>query len=97
MQNNVLNDISSVNWGGDGRAFLILSSTTTPNPHDIFIDHNTAFPDVTALTLGDSGIVGTTKLTNNLWSYGPYGIIGTTAGVGSAALKTYISLYAWNG
>ena len=96
IQNNVLDDISSVNWGGDGRAFLLLSGTTAPNSHDITIDHNTAFPDQTDLTLGDSGKVGITKLTNNLWAYGTYGVIGTSAGIGSPSLNTYISPYTWN-
>ena len=96
IQNNVLDDISSINWGGDGRAFMILSSATTPNPHDIVIDHDTAFPNVTDLTLGDSGTVGTTSLTNNLWDYGTYGVIGNNSGVGSGSLNAYISPYTWN-
>ena len=96
VQNNVLNDISSANWGGDGRAFLLTSSATTPNPHDISIDHNTAFPNVSDLTLGDSGTVGTTKLTNNLWNYGTYGIIGTGTGIGAATLNSYVPLCTWS-
>ena len=97
IQNNLLDDISSINWGGDGRAFLLLSGTGAPNAHDITIDHNTAFPNVTAVTLGDSGTIGSTNLTNDLWAYGTYGVLGTSSGIGSLSLNNYMSPFTWNG
>lgn len=96
IQNNVLDDINSANWGGGGRAFQIASNATAPTPHDMTIDHNTAFPNVIDLALGDSGTDGITRLTNDLWSYGTYGVIGTNHGVGSASLNAYISPYSWS-
>ncbi len=96
IKNNVLDDISGSNWGGDGRAFLITSTATQSNAHDLTIDHNTAFPDHLILYFGDSGAVARTQFTNGLYNYGSYGVGGTGAGGGSLALNTYAPGYIWN-
>lgn len=95
IQNNVLDDISSANWGGDGRTFFITSSVSAPTAYDITFDHDTAFPNVTDLFVGDSGTVGNTAFSNDLWNYGNYGVIGTNTAVGVVTLSSYIPLYTW--
>ena len=97
MQNNVYDDISAANWGPQARGwvFELALDSTLIAPRDITIDHNTAFPNVVDMYFGDSGQVGATQITNNLWSYGTYGVLGTSAGIGSSTLNTYISPYTW--
>jgi hypothetical protein len=95
IRNNLYDDISNVNWGGHGWAFEIATSAITMSPHDLTIDHNTLFPDQAFLILGDSGTAQSTEFTNNISSYGHYGIYGTGVGSGTPALATFVpsSLY----
>ena len=99
VQNNVYNDISNANWcGGSGGGWLfeLAINATTIAPHDITIDHNTAFPSDYAFQLGDTGTATTIQLTNNLWDYGVYGVKGTGTSSGIMALNTFLSPYTWN-
>lgn len=99
VQNNVYNDISNANWcGGSGGGWLfeLALSSATIAPHDITIDHNTAFPSDYAIELGDTGTATTVQLTNNLWDYGVYGVKGTGTLSGITALNTFLSPYTWN-
>jgi hypothetical protein len=92
IQNNVLTDISSVNWNGDGRVFETLStinSAKQTTENNITIDHNSGFADKEFLLFGDSGTIPSYQFTNNLGSYGAYGIIGNGTGIGSASLNAY--------
>ncbi len=99
VRNNVYVDISNANWcGGSGGGWLfeLAMNATTIAPHDITIDHNTAFPSDSAIQLGDAGVAATVQLTNNLWDYGVYGVRGTGTSSGMTALNTFLSPYTWN-
>jgi hypothetical protein len=93
VQNNVLDDISSANWGGHGWAFHLIVGS---GEQDIVIDHNTAFPDTAFIFLGDSGTVANTQFTNNISNLGLYGIIGANVGSGTPALATFAPGYIYN-
>jgi hypothetical protein len=98
IQNNVLADIST-NYGGNGRAFQTLSVTNSSNmttETNITIDHNTAFADVVLLYLGDHGTIPIYQFTNNLGTYGRYGIIGNNKGPGLPTLNTYVPNALYN-
>jgi hypothetical protein len=91
VQNNLMNDINSANWGSSGVAFgYTQESSPLVSPYDVTIDHNTLFPSGKFLLLGDHGTAGPTKITNNLSSYGTYGIFGSGAGSGTLALTTFL-------
>ncbi len=57
---------------------------------DIFIDHNTTFSGHSAL-VADGTPSERVIYTNNLQSYGAYGIIGTNEGSGSTAIDHYFN------
>jgi hypothetical protein len=88
IQNNVLNDISSVNWGTRGCLFQLVAETAFP-VHDWIIDHNTGFDDGCYAIIGDSGTIQNLQLTNNIGTYGTYGIFGSGASPGNNALNLY--------
>jgi hypothetical protein len=88
IQNNVLNDISSVNWGTRGCLFQ-LNSGTGFAVHDWIIDHNTGFDDGCYAIMGDSGTIQDLQLINNIGTYGTYGIYGTGESPGNNTLNFY--------
>jgi hypothetical protein len=98
IQNNVLTDISSATYGGDGRGIMSLTSggLTTMSANNIEIDHNDVFASNVFLYLGDSGTIANYQLTNNIATYGLYGIIGTNQGVGSSSLNYYLPTIIFN-
>jgi hypothetical protein len=98
VQNNVYGDISGANWcsGGGGWVFEIAMNSQVATPHDLILNHNTAFTDNRFLQLGDSGTAARTQITNNLSDYGAYGISGTGAGVGSTALSAFLPGVAYS-
>jgi len=57
IQNNLLDDISSVNWGGTGRLFQMLSlDARDTGILDLTIEHNTGFSNVASAYTGDKPI-----------------------------------------
>jgi hypothetical protein len=99
VQNNVLDDVSSINWGGHGWVYEIAMESNELPPHDIIIDHNTSFPDTTngaVYVLGNSGVAPNFQITNLLSVYGAYGIFGSGAGSGIPALSTYLTGYIYD-
>ena len=95
VQNNVLTDVSTANWGPSQGASFFSSSNSTYSTHDITYDHNTAFSDGKALLLGDAGQVVNLGFTNNLLTYAVYGVFGSGVAGGTAALATYSSNYTY--
>jgi hypothetical protein len=100
IQNNVLTDLST-SYGGYGRGLMALSvanSATQTTADNITIDHNSVFADNAFLSFGDSGTIPSFQFTNNLGTYGNYGIIGSGAGIGLSALNAYVpnSIYGQN-
>jgi hypothetical protein len=94
VQNNVFDDVSSLNWGGHGWVYLFALGTGLASPHDITLDHNTSFPDFTngaMLSLGDSGSAQNVRVSNLLSNSGAYGILGNGTAQGTPALNTFLS------
>ena len=98
VQNNVLADINGTTWNGSGRGILSLTSGGLANlsANNITVDHNSIFATGDFLYLGDSGKIPIYQLTNNMVAYGTYGLFGTGAGIGTAALNTYITNTVYN-
>lgn len=99
VQNNVFDDVSSVNWGGHGWVYLLLMATGLQSLHDITLDHNTSFPDSAngaVVVLGDSATAPNVQITNLLSGYGAYGVFGSGAGMGTAALNGFLTNYIYN-
>lgn len=101
IQNNVLTDISSTYaGGGNGWAFYTASVTnggvyaTSKNET---IDHNSAFANVNFLVLGDTGTIPGYQLTNNIGTYGTYGIKGAGQASGTASLNTFVPKAIYKG
>ena len=95
VQNNLLMDVSSANWGPSLGYPFFVTSTATYLIHDIILDHNTTFADTRTLELGDSGVVTNFQFTNNIADYGTYGIFGSGIGSGTAALSTFAPSYLY--
>jgi hypothetical protein len=95
VQNNVLNDISSVNWGPRGCLFELFSGRS-PQAHDWIIDHNTGFDDGCVALMGDSGTIQNLQFTDNIGTYGSYGIFGTGTSPGEHTLNFYAPIRIYN-
>jgi hypothetical protein len=101
IQNDVLNDISSTNWGGPhGWLFYIaIDNDYAPGPlQSIVIDHNTMFVDQLDMYIGDTGTVKGLQITNDIFQYGSIGgvsAIGTAEGTPSLT-SAYVSSFIWN-
>lgn len=84
IRNNLFDDVSSANWGGEGRLFQLLDGTA-----DVVIDHNTAFQNediIVAAGDAHSGFV----YQNNITPHNLYGVAGDgTYGDPSLTLSTY--------
>ena len=90
IRNNLFDDVSSTNWGGDGRILVI---SGTPN---VTIDHNTGFqngPIVMAYGSPSPGFV----FTNNLMPHNAYGIYGSGVGIGEPAMNQYFPTCSFRG
>jgi hypothetical protein len=94
IQNNVLTDISSAYAsGGNGYGLETLSATNGSGlltSNNETINHNSVFADVMFLVLGDSGRIANYQLTNNIGTYGQYGIKGAGQSPGTASLGAYV-------
>lgn len=95
VENNVLSDISSVNWGSGGRGWLFqLTSSSAPQPHDWIIEHNTGFEDGAVAFLGGKGANLSLQFNDNIGIYGTTtlafgGILGNGVFQGKIALSTF--------
>jgi hypothetical protein len=90
ISNNLFDDVSSTNWGGDGR-ILVISGTL-----GVTIDHNTGFqngPIVMAYGSPTTGFV----FTNNVMPHNAYGIYGDAIGTGEKAMNTYLPSCTFRG
>ena len=91
IRNNLLEDVSSSAWGGDGELFQIVGGA-----EDITIDHNTGFATGNIITTEsgselNKGLV----FTNNIVTHNAYGVIGTGTGVGTVTLNRWFSSYVF--
>jgi hypothetical protein len=84
IRNNLIEDISSV-WGSNGNLLQILNGA-----NDIIFDHNTAFPTHSVITTDGAPSTGLVY-TNNITTYGSYGIVGTNTQEGNQTLGYYFA------
>jgi hypothetical protein len=86
IRNNLL--LLSPAGGSDGRLFQVLLG-----PKDVTIDHNTGFADKTTITAENllDFKAENFVFTNNIVSFGLYGIIATSSGSGLSALNAQFS------
>jgi len=90
IRNNLFDDVSSANWGGDGK-FLVLTQSDA-----VTVDHNTAFQNgnvTVAYGAASTGFV----FTNNLTPNNAYGVIGDNTGRGEPTLNTYFPSCVFRG
>jgi hypothetical protein len=86
-------DINGPAWGhADGRLYQIINGPTSP-PHDIIIDHNTAFQSGNVITVGDilGNPVPNFVFTNNIQRHNRYGIIGSGTGIGDDSISAFFA------
>jgi hypothetical protein len=85
IRNNLIEDINSVAWGGDGRLFQIISGAEY-----VTIDHNTGFATGNILSTDSTqGLNVGLVFTNNIVAHNAYGVIGTGTGIGLATLTRW--------
>jgi PKD repeat protein len=82
LLHNVFDDIGGT-WGG-GIQFVLI----TNGPSDVVIDHNTVFHSGHVVTV-DNGQSTGFVFNNNLARHNQYGILGSGAGIGTAAFAAY--------
>ena len=86
IRNNLLYDIDSKVWGGSGY-FVAM----TDGARDITVDHNTVVQGhASGIVQIDGPPVLGFVFTNNLSTYGSYGIAGTGHGSGNSAIGAYL-------
>jgi len=102
IQDNLLDDISSVNWGGTGRLFQFLSlDSRDTGILDLTVEHNTGFSNAGSAYTGDKPIAvhRSFRFRNNIAPKGAHGFAGGTkswpppsplvTGDGSRTLDTF--------
>ena len=102
IQDNLLDDISSVNWGGTGRLFQFLSlDSRDTGILDLTVEHNTGFSNAWSAYTGDKPIAvhRSFRFRNNIAPKGAHGFAGGTkswpppsplvTGDGSRTLDTF--------
>jgi hypothetical protein len=83
IRNNLFEDIDGKKWNGDGRLFTLLSGTDS-----VAIEHNTAFPSGSIITVDGEPNTGFV-FRNNVTLSGEYGIKGSGAAAGEPTLRTF--------
>jgi hypothetical protein len=83
IRNNVFDDVSSVNWGGDGRFLLINGGS------EITIDHNTIVQDGMSAVFADTNPTWGFVLTNNIMQDYSWVVIGTDMAPGNPTIAYY--------
>ena len=102
IQNNVATDLNATTYGtgGTGIGHGIFSETDGGmaglSANNIIVDHNDVFSNYEFLSLGDSGKIVSYALTNNLATFGVYGILGSGEGVGTSSLNFYLPTVTYN-
>ena len=80
VRNNLFEDVSRANWGGDGRFMLIGAGAA-----NVTIDHNTALQDGSSALYGYGTPMTGFVFTNNIVAHNQYGIAGTAMYFGGGA------------
>ncbi|MEZ4225999.1 MAG: hypothetical protein R3B13_33940 [Polyangiaceae bacterium] len=93
ISHNLVDDIDTGAYGGDGRAWQFIAGNG--GGKDIKIDHNTTTTaDGAAMVFGDTAKYGTNFIfTNNVVARGQYGVFGSGQGEGAGSLDYYLTSY----
>ena len=85
IRNNIVSDIDSSNWGGNGYFMMTLGE-----PRDILVDHNTVIQERAAgiLTVDGPPILGFV-FTNNVMRHNEYGLKGDNRASGLDTIQAY--------
>ncbi|MBS1817921.1 MAG: carbohydrate-binding protein [Acidobacteria bacterium] len=83
FRNNLFEDVSGANWGGDGRFMLINGGV------DITVDHNTILQSGSSVLYADTNPVQQFTMTNNIAPDNAWAIMGGGASPGNGTIKTY--------
>ena len=83
FRNNLVVDLSGVNWGGAGQ--LLLTSGGT----NLTIDHNTIFTDGSSVVYADGAQVSGFVFTNNIFPDNIWGVMGAGVSEGSGTLSAF--------
>ena len=83
IRNNVFEDVSAANWGGNGRFLLINGG------RDITVDHNTVIQDGYSAVYGDTNPTINFTLTNNIMPDYSWAIMGNSASPGNGTIAVY--------
>jgi hypothetical protein len=83
IRNNLVLDLSSVNWGGSGRFVL------TQGGSNITVDHNTVFTDGPSALYADGATVSGFVFTNNIVPDNSYAVMGTSASPGNGTIAKF--------
>jgi hypothetical protein len=85
IRNNLIEDINSVAWGGDGRLFQIINGAEY-----VTIDHNTGFANGNIMSTDSAqGLNVGLVFTNNIVAHNAYGVIGTGTAIGLPTLTSW--------
>jgi hypothetical protein len=88
IRNNLFDDVSQVQWQGDG-AFLKITETV-----DVTVDHNTVLQTGNAVTAYGAP-TGGFIFTNNITMHNSFGVKGDGTGIGSQTLSTYFPSFSF--
>jgi hypothetical protein len=83
VRNNLFLDVSSANWGGDGRVLQTLGG------RNIVFDHNTAFTDGSSTVFADVSAVSGFVFTNNIVPDNAWAVKGTGTAEGLDTLNRF--------
>jgi hypothetical protein len=87
LRDNLIEDLNSSKWGGDGRTLQVLNGV-----HHLTVDHNTFVNPLGGTFINADGPNFPNEdfiYTNNIASNGVYGLHGSGKGIGKASLNFY--------
>jgi len=92
IENNLLYDLSSTNWGGDGRAFVLYQ-----DHRDVHLVHNTFITDgkTSVVQLNGSKPAVGMAIEGNIFYKNKYGLAGDSLGEGARAFEHYAPGYSF--
>jgi len=83
IRNNIFEDVSAANYGGDGRLILINGGT------GVTVDHNTVFTDGSSVLYADGASAPAFIFTNNILQNHAWAIMGSDASPGNGTISKF--------
>ena len=84
IRNNLFEDVSSANWGGDGRFMLVGGGGA-----NIIVDHNTVLQDGLSVLYAYGAPMPSFVFTNNIVPDYSWAVMGDSASPGNGTIATY--------